>query len=62
MGTALMARRNRQNTKGAATARAIMGEYQPQTREDMQDTIKDIFGLMFLTMPQGEMDSQLECV
>ena len=54
MGTALMARRNRQNTKGAAIARAIMEEYQPQTREDMQDAIRDIFGPMFETMLQGE--------
>ena len=59
MGTALMARRNRQNTKGAAIARAIMEEYQPQTREDMQDAIKDIFGPMFETMLKGEMDSHL---
>ena len=59
MGTALMARRNRQNTKGAAIAQAIMDEYQPQTREEMQDAIKDIFGPMFEAMLQGEMDSHL---
>lgn len=59
MGTALMARRNRQNTKGAAIAQAIMEEYQPQTREEMQDAIKDIFGPMFEAMLQGEMDSHL---
>ena len=59
MGTALMARRNRQNTKGAAIAQAIMEEYQPQTREEMQDAIKDVFGPMFEAMLQGEMDSHL---
>ena len=59
MGTAFMARRNRQNTKGAAIAQAIMEEYQPQTREEMQDAIKDIFGPMFEVMLQGEMDSHL---
>lgn len=59
MGTALMARRNRQNTKGAAIAQAIMEEYQPQTREEMQDAIRDIFGPMFEAMLQGEMDSHL---
>ncbi len=59
MGTALMARRNRQNTRGAAIAQAIMAEYQPQTREEMQDAIKEIFGPMFEAMLQGEMDSHL---
>ena len=59
MGTALMARRNRQNTKGAAIAQTIMEEYQPQTREEMQDAIRDIFGPMFEAMLQGEMDSHL---
>lgn len=59
MGTAVMARRNKQNTRGAAIAKAIMEEYQPQTREEMQDAIKDIFGPMFEAMLQGGMDSHL---
>ena len=59
MGTAVMARKNKQNTRGAAIAQAIMEEYQPQTREEMQDAIKDIFGPMFESMLQGEMDSHL---
>ena len=59
MGTALMARKNSQNTRGAAIAKAIMEEYQPQTREEMQDAIKDVFGPMFEAMLQGEMDSHL---
>lgn len=33
MGTARMARKNIQNTREAAIAKAIMEEYQPQTRE-----------------------------
>ena len=36
-----------------------MEEYQPQTREEMQDAIKDVFGPMFEAMLQGEMDSHL---
>ncbi len=36
-----------------------MEEYQPQTREDMQDAIKGIFGPMFEAMLQGEMDPRL---
>ena len=59
MGTALMAHKNSQNTRGAAIAKAIMEEYQPQTREEMQDAIKDVFGPMFEAMLQGEMDSHL---
>lgn len=59
MSTALMAKRKNRNTKGAAIARAILEEYQPQTKEDMQDAIKDIFGPMFEAMLQGEMDSHL---
>lgn len=59
MSTALMARRKNQNTKGAAIAQAILEQYQPQTKEDMQDAIKDIFGPMFEAKLQGEMDAHL---
>ncbi len=50
MGRTLMARKNKQNTRGAAIAQAIIEEYQPQTREEMQNAIKDIFGPMFEAM------------
>ena len=59
MSTALMAPRKKRNTKGAAIAQAILEQYQPQTKEDMQEAIKDIFGPMFEAMLQGEMDSHL---
>lgn len=60
MGTALMAsRKKRKNTKGALIAQAILDQYKPQTKEDMQDAIKDIFGPMFEAMLQGEMDAHL---
>lgn len=59
MSTALMARRKNRNTKGAAIAQAILEQYQPKTKEDMQDAIKDIFGPMFEAMLQGEMDGHL---
>ncbi len=36
-----------------------MEEYQPQTREEMQDAIQNIFGPMFEAMLQDEMDSHL---
>ena len=59
MSTALMAKRNNRNTKGMAIAQAIMEQYQPKTKEDMQDAIKDIFGPMFESMLQGEMGAHL---
>ena len=59
MSTALMAPRKKRNTKGAAIAQAILEQYQPQTKEDLQEAIKDIFGSMFEAMLQGEMDSHL---
>ena len=52
-----MAGRKNRNTKGAAIAQAILEQYQPQTREEMQDAIRDIFGPMFEAMFQGEIDS-----
>ncbi len=59
MSTALMAPRKKRNTKGAAIAQEILKQYQPQTKEDMQEAIKYIFGPMFEAMLQGEMDSHL---
>lgn len=58
MSTALMAPRKKRNTKGAAIAQAILEQYQPQTKEDMQEAIKDIFGPMFEAMLQGEMETK----
>lgn len=59
MSTALMAPRKKRNTKGATIAQAILEQYQSQTKEDMQEAIKDIFGPMFEAMLQGEMASHL---
>ena len=59
MSTALMAPRKKLNTKGAALAQAILEPYQPQTKEDMQEAMKDIFGSMFEAMLQGAMDFHL---
>lgn len=61
MSTALMApRKNSKRSKASlAIAKAIMDEYQPQSTEEMQDVLKDIFGPMFEAMLQGEMDSHL---
>ena len=62
MGTALMApRKNKINRNPAAeaVAKAIIDNYNPETVEDMQMAIKDIFGPMFESMLQGEMSNHL---
>lgn len=39
--------------------KAILEEYQPETAEDVQNALKDIFGPMFEAMLQGEMNVHL---
>ena len=58
--TALMApRKKRQHERDAAIAQAILEQYQPQTKEDMQEAIKGYLWSVFETMLRGEMDSHL---
>lgn len=60
MSTALMTpRKTKGNKAGMAIAKAIIDEYQPETAEDMQEALKDIFGPMFESMLQGEMNAHL---
>jgi len=60
MSTALMApRKNKRSNASMAIAKAIIDEYKPANAEEMQDALKDIFGPMFESMLQGEMDSHL---
>jgi len=40
-------------------ARAILDAYQPESPQEMQEAIKDIFGPMFEAMLQGEMNAHL---
>ena len=47
------------NNNGNEIARAIIEEYKPETVEDMQKALKNIFGPMFEEMLQAEMDSHL---
>jgi len=55
-----MMRKKKNETKaGKKLADQIIKEYNPKTVEDMQDALKDIFGPMFETMLQGEMNSHL---
>lgn len=52
-----MAKRKKEKRSGLAEL--IIENYNPQNVEDMQDALKDIFGEMFETMLQGEMNSHL---
>ena len=60
MSNALMApRKNKRSEVSRAIAQAIIDQYQPTNAEEMQDALKDIFGPMFESMLQGEMDAHL---
>ena len=52
-------RRKNRNPRGEAIAKMILEQYKPESKEDMQDALKDIFGPMFEAMLQGEMDEHL---
>jgi len=54
-----MSKKIKRSPKSIAIAKAILEQYKPETTEDMQDAIKDIFGPMFEAMLQGEMDNHL---
>lgn len=60
MSAAEMARRKRNpDTPGAKLARQIVEQYHPENAEDVHNALKDIFGPIFETMLQGEMDDHL---
>ena len=46
-------RKNRGNEEGQAIAKLIMEQYRPQNKDEMQETIKDVFGPMLEAMLQG---------
>ena len=58
MNTRTMTRKKKELSPNRQLAQAI-DQYQPQSVEDMQDELKDIFGPMFEAMLQGEMNSHL---
>lgn len=47
------------NTSKNELVKAILDTYQPETAEDVQNALKDIFGPMFEAMLQGEMNTHL---
>ncbi len=59
MSTTLMAPKNKHNEANKAIAQAIIDQYHPTNAEEAQEALKDIFGPMFESMLQGEMDSHL---
>ena len=60
MSNALMApRKNKRSEASKTIAQAIIDQYHPACAEDMQDTLRDIFGPMFESMLQGEMNCHL---
>ena len=59
MNTRTMTRKKKELSPNRQLAQAIIDQYQPQSVEDMQDALKEIFGPMFEAMLQGEMNSHL---
>ena len=55
----LMAKKKKETTPNRRLAEDIINEYQPETVEDMQNALKEIFGPMFETMLKGEMNGHL---
>lgn len=51
--------RIKRNPASVALAQKIIEEYNPQSVEDMNNALKDIFGPMFEAMLQGEMNNHL---
>ena len=51
--------RKKKDPKKAALAKAILEAYQPETAEDMNNALKDLFGPMFEAMLKGEMNHHL---
>jgi len=53
-----MARKKR-DPKSVELANKIIAEYEPESVEDMENALKDVFGPMFEAMLQGEMNNHL---
>ena len=51
--------RNKRDPKKVALAQAIIDAYNPNSVEDMNDALKDLFGPLFESMLQGEMNNHL---
>ncbi|MFD0955049.1 transposase, partial [Virgibacillus alimentarius] len=49
----------KRNPNSEELAKKIIEEYQPESVEDMQNALKEIFGPMFESMLKGEMNTHL---
>ena len=54
-----MGKKIQRDPKSVALANAIVEQYHPGTKEDVQEAMKDIFGPIFEAMLQGEMNAHL---
>lgn len=59
MSTIDMKKNIKRSPESVAIAKAILDQYQPQNIEDMNEAIKDVFGPLFESILQGEMDNHL---
>lgn len=55
-----MGKKIQRDAKSVELAQAILEQYRPETKEDVQDAMKDIFGPIFEAMLQGEMNAHLD--
>lgn len=51
--------RKKKNPDAEKLAESILNTYQPESVEDMQDVLKDVFGPLFEKMLQGELNNNL---
>ena len=54
-----MGKKIQRDPKSVALAEAILQQYKPETKDDVEDAMKDIFGPIFEAMLQGEMNAHL---
>ncbi|SER40635.1 hypothetical protein SAMN04487944_104187, partial [Gracilibacillus ureilyticus] len=51
--------KSKRDPKAVELANRIIEQYQPESVQDMQNALKDIFGPMFESMLKGEMNHHL---
>ena len=54
-----MGKKIQRDPQSVALAQTILEKYQPETKENVQEAMKDIFGPIFEAMLQGEMNAHL---
>ena len=54
-----MGKKIKRDPKSIAIAQAIMEQYNPKSQKDIEDALKEIFGPLFESVLQGELDAHL---